>query len=247
LCAAREKTQLSFPAPPLPRNVKLPLFIHPTVEPIPAADKRLKLTKEREEAKSTLTEFGETVRRAERKNRAHQNRPRSSFFPTSLIRALLDSLPSIDSLEKLKLVLHSWIFAAGYRARLYAVVHSLRTTINSERETERLERNAKQRAMRQKKKKTYLSESEDEMEDDGEDESDDQLSTDEEEDVHPHSSPIPPSPKRQQRVLEEVTNAGNSARPTAKKAARKSLQCVAEVSQSYSAPCRTSRRRAVQN
>jgi hypothetical protein len=73
------------------------------------------------------------------------------------------------------------------------------------------------------------------------------LSTDGEEDVHPRSSPIPPSPKRQRRVLEEVTNVGNAARPTAKKAARKTLQRVAEVSQSYSAPYKTSRRRAVQN
>ncbi|KAJ7928654.1 hypothetical protein B0H13DRAFT_2311262 [Mycena leptocephala] len=176
------------------------------------------------------------------------SRPRSSFFPTSIIRALLDSLLSLDSLEKLQPVLHPWSFANGYRVRLYAVIHSLRTTINSERETERLERNAKQRATRQKKKKKkYLSESEDEMEDDGEDESDDQSSTDEEEDVHARSSPIPPSPKRQRRVLEEVTNTGKSTRPTAKKAARKTLQRAAEVSQSYSAPYKTSRRRAVQN
>jgi hypothetical protein len=160
-------SSLLFVRPPLPRHVKLTLFIHPAVEPIPASDNKLKLTKkEREEAESTLTEFGETLRRAERKNRAHQNRPRSSFFPTSLIRAILDSLLSLDSLQKLQLVLHSWTFAAGYRVRLYAVIHSLRSTIISERETERLERNAKQRAT-QKKKNTYMSESEDEMEDDG--------------------------------------------------------------------------------
>jgi hypothetical protein len=85
------------------------------------------------------------------------------------------------------------------------------------------------------------------MEDDGEDESDDQLITDEEEDVHPRLLPVPPSPKQQRRVLEEVTNTENPARPTAKKVARKALQRVAEVSQSYSAPYRTSRRRAAQN
>ncbi|KAJ6555489.1 hypothetical protein B0H10DRAFT_2241391 [Mycena sp. CBHHK59/15] len=54
------------------------------------------------------------------------------------------------------------------------------------------------------------------MEDDGEDDSDDQLSTDDEEDV------------TRRRVLEEVTNTENPARPTAKKAARKPLQRVAE-------------------
>ncbi|KAJ7865913.1 hypothetical protein B0H14DRAFT_3771464 [Mycena olivaceomarginata] len=98
LYAARDNTQLSFRAPPLPSGVELPLFVHLTVETIPAEDEKLKLTKkEREKAESTLTDFGETVRRAERKKRAHQNRPRSPFFPSSIIRALPDSLLPLDS------------------------------------------------------------------------------------------------------------------------------------------------------
>ncbi|KAF7372288.1 P-loop containing nucleoside triphosphate hydrolase protein [Mycena venus] len=190
-------------------------------------DKKLKLAKkEHKKAESTLADFGETVRQAERKNRAHQNQPRSSFFPTSVIRALLDDL-SFDSLEKLEPVLQSWIYAAGYRVRLYAVVHTPRTTINSRSETARIERNANQRATRQKKKKkdTYVSESEGEMEDEGEDE---QLSTDEKKDAHPRSSPIPPSPKPQRGILEEVTDANNSTHSTTKRAPRKPLQCAAE-------------------
>ncbi|KAJ6572749.1 hypothetical protein DFH09DRAFT_1079441 [Mycena vulgaris] len=164
---------------------------------------RPKIRPEREKAESTLTDFGETPPLPRFSGKARAG---------STVVDLCGRIPS----------------SAGYRVRLYAVVHALRTTINSQRETARLERNAKQRAIRQKKKGTYVSELEDETdsEDEGEDE---QFSTDEEEDAHPRSSPIPPSPKRQRRILEEVTNADNSTRPTTKRAARKPLQCAAEL------------------
>jgi hypothetical protein len=129
-----------------------------------------------------------------------------------------------------------------YRVRLYALVHELRTTITSQREAARLEKNAKQRTTRRKKKDIYESETEDEDE-----EMDDQSSSDEEIDEHARSSPIPPPPKRTRRVLEEVTNNERPARPPTKRAPRQPLQRAAEVSQSYSAPYRTSRRRTAPN
>lgn len=239
LCAEREDLHPTFSAPPLPAGIELPLFISPPVNPISPQEKKLKLTKkEREQAEPALAEFGETVRRAERRNAAHRNRPKSSFFPQSIMNSVLDSLLALDSLETLQTAVQSWVFSRGYVVRLYVVVHELRTTINSQRDTARLEKNAKQRATRQKKKGIYVSESEDESEMESEE-------SDEEVDEHPRSSPIPPSPKQRRRILEEVTNKGVRA-PT-KRAVRKPLQRAAEVSESYSAPYRTSRRRAAQN
>ncbi|KAJ7886976.1 hypothetical protein B0H13DRAFT_2342614 [Mycena leptocephala] len=176
------------------------------------------------------------------RNSAHRNRPKSSFFPASILRSILDALLALDSFETLQTVVQSWVFSRGYVVRLYAVVHQLRTTINLQRTTARLERNAKQRATRKKKKGTYLSESEDDTESEG-----DEGESDEEVDEHPRSSPIPPSPKRQRRILKEVTNENRPVHALAKRATRKPLQGAAEVSQTYSAPYRTSRRRAVPN
>lgn len=242
LCAVCNNVTLAFPGPALPPGVKLPLFIHPTVEPISMLDKKLKLTaKKRERAEPVLVEFGETVRRAERKNIAHRNRPKSSFFPASIIRSILDTLLALDSVTNLGTAAQSWVFSRRYIVRLYVVVHQLRSTINSQRETARVERNAKQRAARQKKKGAYVSEAEDELEAEGEsEESDDEI------DEHPRSSPVPPSPKRRRRVL-EVTNEEQSGRTSKKVARRKPLPGAAEVTQSFSAPYVTSRRRAAQN
>ncbi|KAJ6583376.1 hypothetical protein DFH09DRAFT_1435763, partial [Mycena vulgaris] len=247
LCAARNNIKLKFPAPPLPSGMELPLFIDlRTADRLSPLDKKLRLTKkERKQAEAVLLEFGGTVHRAERKLPANRNRPKSSYFPTSLVRAILDKLLTLDSLSTLETVLISWVFATGYRVRLYAVIHNLRATISSQRETARLERNAKQRATRRKKKAVYDSESEDEVE---MEESVEESNSEEEID-HPRSSPIPPPPKRTRRVLEEVTNDERPMRthPPAKKAPRQPLQRASEVSESYRPAYKTSRRRGPHN
>ncbi|KAJ7809980.1 hypothetical protein B0H13DRAFT_2384850 [Mycena leptocephala] len=223
LCATRNNIRLAFPTPALPRGIELPLFIHsePLAQSISAADKILKLSKpEREQAEAALVKFGATVHRTERKLAAHRNRPKSSYFPTSLIRSILDKLLALDSLNKLETILNPWVFAMTYRVRLYALVHELRTTITSQREAARLEKNAKQRTTRRKKKGIYESESEDEEED-----MDDLSSSDEEIDEHARSSPIPPPPKRTRRVLEEVTNNERTARTHEESAKATSTTC----------------------
>ncbi|KAJ7838883.1 hypothetical protein B0H13DRAFT_1911539 [Mycena leptocephala] len=137
------------------------------------------------------------------------------------------SLDPLDSVDKLEASVRSWVFAAGYRVRLYAVVHELRTTITTQREAARLEKNAKQRATRRgkKKKASYDSELDNDDEEMGE-----ESSTDDEVDEHPRSSPIPPAPKRTRRVLEEVTNEPVRApRTSTQRAARKPLQRAAEL------------------
>ncbi|KAF7364531.1 p-loop containing nucleoside triphosphate hydrolase protein [Mycena venus] len=218
LCAARNNIKLTFPAPPLPPGIELPPFVAPPAAgPVSSLDKKLRLTKkEREQAQAALLEFSSTVHRAERKLSANRNRPKSSYFPTSLVRTILDKLLTIDSLSNLETILTAWIFATAYRA-----------TIFSQRDTARLERNAKQRATRQKKTAVYDSE----LEDEGEMEESVVESSSEEEVDHPRSSPIPPPPKRTRRVLEEVTNDERPMRvlPPAKKAPRQPLQRASEV------------------
>ncbi|KAJ7621675.1 hypothetical protein B0H17DRAFT_1151771 [Mycena rosella] len=237
LCAARDEIELDFPSPRLLSGTKLPLFTAPpAAAPLSAAEKKLRLTKkEREQVQLSVIKFGESVRRAERKNATHQDRPKSSYLPMSLIKSILDNLLSLDSITRLEPLVQRWVFATGHRVRLYAALHTLRATINSQRETERLKRKEKRRATRAGKKAVYDSESESANEDQEE-----SSSGDEEVDEHPRSSPIPPPPKHSRKVLKEVTNQKPSTRARVTRAARKPLQGASEVAQSYGVPYRTS-------
>ncbi|KAJ7721770.1 hypothetical protein B0H16DRAFT_1738054 [Mycena metata] len=269
LCAARNDIVLDFPAPPLPPGVYFPPFTAPTTDQhATLTDKKLKLTqKERAEIEPRLVQFGETVRRAERKLAAHANRPKSAFFPSSILKSILDSFFTFESFDNLATHVALWTFAGGYQVRLYALVHELRTTIQLQRK----EAQEKKKAARRKKgtntrnRRRKIGEwdseegSEDEGEgsDDGDEGSDDrgkglddedeglseEMSSDEEANNHPRSSPIPPPPKRVRRILDEVTNEERRVRKSTKTATK--LQTVAEVSRTYSAPYRTtsSRRR----
>ncbi|KAF8144805.1 P-loop containing nucleoside triphosphate hydrolase protein [Mycena galopus ATCC 62051] len=199
--------------------------------------------KEKKEAASALADFGKTVYRAEHNEPLHQNRPKSSFFPTSVTNSLLDHLLDLDSLEKVETIVALWKFGCGYLARLYAVIHQLRTAIIAECERVRAKKNAKRRAGRRAKRAVYSKESESEEESD-----ESESSSEEEEEVnqHPRSSPIPPAPKRTKRVLREVTNTRAphaQTRKTAGRAPRQPQIRAAQISESYAAPYRTSRRR----
>ncbi|KAF8145002.1 P-loop containing nucleoside triphosphate hydrolase protein [Mycena galopus ATCC 62051] len=247
LCATRNKITLDFPAPQLPRGITLPSFVAPAAVTT-TTDKKLKLAKkERKEATLALRDFGMIVYHAERKQPIHRNRPKSSFFPTSITNSLLDNLLALDSLEKMEILVNSWAFSREYRVRLYAIIHDLRTTVITTRELARLRKNAKQRASRRAKKAADSEESESENE---LSESGNSSSSEDSEEVneHPRSSPIPPAPKRPRRVLQEVTNEAQAPRaPAIKKstgrASRQPQLRAAQVAQSYSAPYRTSRRR----
>jgi hypothetical protein len=149
-----------------------------------------------------------------------------------------------------------WHFSRDYRVWLYAVMHSLFSSISTQRERARLDKNIKQRATRKAKKKAMDWDGSEEEE---EEESDSESSSEEEVDEDRRSSPTPLAPKRLRHVLEEVTNVSRSP-PT--RALRKPAQravgatCHQEEigkghrsksSQSYSNPYQTSQRRAVQN
>ncbi|KAJ7756112.1 hypothetical protein B0H14DRAFT_3512268 [Mycena olivaceomarginata] len=106
--------------------------------------------KEREEAESTLVRFGNTVYRAEHKLPANRSRPKSAYFPSSIISSLLDNLLSLDSFAKLESLVEPWFFSRDSRVRLY---DNLSSSIFAQREQARLDKNAKQRASRKGKRK----------------------------------------------------------------------------------------------
>ncbi|KAJ6478885.1 P-loop containing nucleoside triphosphate hydrolase protein [Mycena sanguinolenta] len=237
LCATRDDIQIEFPAPPLPPGVKLPLFAPPVASDTSSLEKKLRLTKkEREAVEPALITFGQTVYRAEHKQLIHQHRPKSSYFPSSVITVVLNNLLALDSIDKLEPIVQSWAFSRGYRVRLYAVVHDLRTTVSAQRDEARSAKNAKQRAIRRAKAKVIESEPED-------DESSEASDSDDNGNEHRRSSPIPPPPKRSKRILKEVTN---EPRPKGTRAKRKPQERLDDVVQTYGAPYRTSRRRAAQ-
>lgn len=260
LCAERNNIVLEFTAPPLPPGTYFPPFTAPTTDQRPTpTDKKSNLTqKEREQVEPMLVQFGETVRRAERKNARHANRPKSAFFPSSILKSILDSLLTFKSFDDLATHVKSWTFASGYQVHLYAIVHELRTTIQTQRKEVQEERNAARRKKsantrsRRRRTEEWGSEDGDEgTEDGGEGSGDegegngDETSSDDELPEHPRSSPIPPPPKRARRVLDEVTNKERPVRKTTKQATARKTEMVAEVSQTYAAPYRTtsSRRR----
>ncbi|KAJ7859934.1 hypothetical protein B0H14DRAFT_3446321 [Mycena olivaceomarginata] len=121
--------------------------------------------KEREEAESTLVRFGNTVYRAEHKLPANRSRPKSAYFPSSIISSLLDNLLSLDSFAKLESLVEPWFFSRDYRVRLYAVVHNLSSSIFAQREQARLDKNAKQRASCKGKRKATTWDGSEEEED----------------------------------------------------------------------------------
>jgi hypothetical protein len=209
LCAAQNRISINFPTPSLPRGITLPLFSHPLEANSPTPlDKTLKLTKkEHEEAESTLIRFGNTVYRAEHKLPANRSRPKSAYFPSSILSSLLDNLLSLNSLAKLEGLVEPWHFSRDYRVWLYAVMHGLFSSISTQRERARLDKNIKQRATRKAKKKAMDWDGSEEEE---EEESDSESSSEEEVDEDRRSSPTPLAPKRLRHVLEEVTNVSRS-------------------------------------
>ncbi|KAJ7870287.1 hypothetical protein B0H14DRAFT_3440121 [Mycena olivaceomarginata] len=216
---ATEYVVIDFPAPSLPHGITLPLFSHPLEVNTSTLDKAPKLTKkEHEEAESALVEFGNTVYRAEHKLPSNRSRPKSAYFPSSIVHSLVDNLLGLDSLTKLEKLVEPWYFSCEYRVRLYAIVHDLFSSISARREQARLDKNAKQRATRKAKKKVADWDASDKEE---EEETESESSYEEEVNEDRRSSPIPPASKHSRRILEEVTN---EERPPPTRATRKPVQ-----------------------
>ncbi|KAK6974154.1 P-loop containing nucleoside triphosphate hydrolase protein [Favolaschia claudopus] len=226
LCGKRKKINIEFPSSPLPSGMTLPPFIALATAhsaPLTPEEKKLKLSKkEREDVMLALGKFAEDLRRAEQHHPDNQHRPKSAYFPSSLREHLAAKLLSLDSLFDLHALLTTWNFASSYAGLLYDLVVELQATIRSDRETARLEKNAKQRATRSSKKAREMSEV-DEMD------TDPDLS---DVDDHPRSSPIPPPAKRTKtgtgNVLKEVTNR-KKASSGGKQASRGKTSSTAKV------------------
>ncbi|KAJ7343049.1 hypothetical protein DFH08DRAFT_963062 [Mycena albidolilacea] len=219
LYAARNGVVIDFPAPSLPHGITPPLFSHPLKVNTSTLDKAPKLTKkEREDAESALVKFGNTVYCAEHKLPSNRSRPKSAYFPSSIVHSLLDNLLGLDSLIKLEKLVEPWYFSREYRVRLYAIVHDLFSSTSARHEQARLDKNAKQCATRKAKKKVADWDASDEEE---EEETESESSSEEEVNEDRRSSPIPPASKRSRRILEEVTN---EERPLPARATRKPVQ-----------------------
>jgi hypothetical protein len=103
----------------LPGLNSLCFFALLAADPLSLLDKKLSSTKkEREQAEAALLESGSTVHCAEQKLPANQHRLKSSYFPASLVRAILDKLLTLDSPPSLKNILTAWVFAMAYRVQL---------------------------------------------------------------------------------------------------------------------------------
>jgi hypothetical protein len=93
LCATRNEVSLTFAASPLPPGMKLSLFTPPNSNDIVSAlQKKLRLITEREYADAYLVKFGKKVRPTERKHPVNQNRPKTSYLPSSVMKSILDQL-----------------------------------------------------------------------------------------------------------------------------------------------------------
>ncbi|KAJ7016697.1 hypothetical protein C8F04DRAFT_1244800 [Mycena alexandri] len=256
LCQARAKMKLTFPPSPLPPGLVLPPFHPPTTNqspPLSADQKKLKLKKkERAEAETTLTVFGDNVRLTERKRSINQRRPRSSFFPSTILKLVLDNLLSIKSLDDLTNHVESWAFVSEHVASLHSAIVKLQRRFEAAREEARLAKNAKQRATRRRwsKKAKHEWDSDEESGEEEEEEeevepepeadaeADDESSADEV-NHHPPSSPVPPPAKRAKTALAEVTN---RSRPMKKKPEKQ--ETAAAVAATFRPAYKTSRRRA---
>ncbi|KAJ7643002.1 P-loop containing nucleoside triphosphate hydrolase protein [Mycena polygramma] len=250
LCAARVKKTLTFLPSPLPPGLVLPPFTPPTVTrsvPLSAAAKKLKLKrKERTQAEAMLVAFGETVRRAEHRRKSNRHRPKSSYFPTSILQSVLDALLAVNSPAALTAVVSSWIFAVRHLDALYDVVKEIQVDITADREEARLAKNAKAQKKRQAEKGHPDSDSvEDEMEDGMVSEA--ESNTEDERASHPRSSPVPPPAKRTRTTgaLAEVTNKVRPARRIP--APRQKQLDAATISAGFRPEYRTSRRRAAKD
>ncbi|KAK6987803.1 P-loop containing nucleoside triphosphate hydrolase protein [Favolaschia claudopus] len=238
LCAARNNIELDFPTPPLPRGTKLPPFTAPPTEES-LIEKKFRLTKkEREECEPKLIEFGQMVYRGEHRAREHRHRPRSSYFPDSIVSSMLNNLLVIESFTDLEPFSRSWAFAGQYRVRLYSLLQELRATILDQREQAKVDKAAKAKATRQSKKAAAQPDSDSGMDVDND------APDDTDSDADRRSSPIPPPPKRTKSALKETTNtpSGKPKKAAGPKAANADANLVGKITSTFAAPYRTSGR-----
>jgi len=153
LCLGQFGHILSFaPSPWAPGLPPLVPFIIPlsTVNiTLTAQQKRLKLTKkERDHVQPKLLKFGEAVWLAEQGQGENPQRPRSAYFPSSLVKNLVDKVMSVSSLEDVQVRTQSWSHQSKHLASLFELVILLQGQINAMREEARLALNAANKAKR---------------------------------------------------------------------------------------------------
>ncbi|KAJ7770956.1 hypothetical protein B0H14DRAFT_3590558 [Mycena olivaceomarginata] len=134
LCIARKPKALTLLPSPLPPGVVLPPFVPPALNSAAPVAKKNKLSKkERAEVESALNAFGAELYSSERTRMRNSNRPRSSYFPTSIVDSIVTRLLLVDSMDSLATLIAPWAFSGAYLVSLYRIVADLAETILNRR------------------------------------------------------------------------------------------------------------------
>jgi hypothetical protein len=241
LCIARKPKTLTLLPSPLPPGIALPPFVPPPLNSAAPVAKKNKLSKkERAEVESTLNAFGAELYSSERMRMRNSNRPRSSYFPTSIVDSIVTRLLLMDSMDSLATLIAPWAFSGSYLVSLYRIVADLAETILNQRKAAKpRKKSAKGTGEKRRSKKRAHQSSESEDNYSAEEEPEETPVHDDEESPSPPSSPHP-RPTKRRRPLDTVTN---TERPSAAtKAPREKLQTAAVVAAGYRPQYNTRRR-----
>ncbi|KAJ7874337.1 P-loop containing nucleoside triphosphate hydrolase protein [Mycena olivaceomarginata] len=221
LCIARKPKALTLLPSPLPPGVILPPF--------------------RDEVTLALNTFGAELYSSERTRMRNSHRPRSSYFPTSIVDSIVTRLLLVDSMDSLATLIAPWAFSGAYLVSLYRIVADLAENILNRRKAAKPGKKSTKKGtgkkQRSKKRAYQSSESEDDYS--AEEELEETPVNDDEILLPPPSSPHP-RPTKRRRPLDTVTN---TERPSATtKAPREKLQTAAVVAAGYRPQYNTRRR-----
>ena len=149
-CLKKDNVTIELTIPVYPEGTVLPLpFLKPTVTSKCRRSAMSLSKKEVELAKPLLIEFGEKVWSTERSKQRY--RPRSAFFPSSLINFILESFLIIQSVNELEIILRSFpwpeTFITSHLFSLYFIIEETQVKIRQS------QTRATQKAKQQKKKR----------------------------------------------------------------------------------------------
>ncbi|KAJ7857845.1 hypothetical protein B0H14DRAFT_3085158 [Mycena olivaceomarginata] len=226
LCIARKPKALTLLPSPLPPGLSIPL--------LPLRKKNKLSKKERDEVTLALNTFGAELYSSD-------HRPRSSYFPTSIVDSIVTRLLLVDSMDSLATLIAPWAFSGAYLVSLYRIVADLAENILNRRKAakpgKKSTKKGTSKKQRSKKRAYQSSESEDDYS--AEEELEETPVNDDEILLPPPSSPHP-RPTKRRRPLDTVTN---TERPSAAtKAPREKLQTAAVVAAGYRPQYNTRRR-----
>ncbi|KAF8809190.1 hypothetical protein BYT27DRAFT_7013522, partial [Phlegmacium glaucopus] len=77
-----------------------------------------------------LLNFGESIRQIQRGPNTHKYQPRSSYFPSRILSAILDSLLVIHFPSELEVIINnSWAYYSSHGTALFNLIIEIQTSI----------------------------------------------------------------------------------------------------------------------